>query len=391
MPKLNPNLLKLKKDYFFNEIEKKIILKQKYEKDVEILNLGIGDISLPLANSVIEAMKVAADEMKSEKTLKGYGPSDGYSFLKEKIRTNDYKNIDIDIDEIFISNGAKYTTSCFGDLFSEDNVIGICDPAYPVYVDSNIISGRMNKIVYLPLLEENNFEPQIPQIKLDIVYLCSPNNPIGNALSKENLKLWVNYAKKNNSLIIFDGAYEAFVTSKNTYNSIYEIEGAKDVAIEMRSFSKTAGFTSLRCGYIIVPKSIQFENNSINYLWSRYISTKLGGISYPIQRGAEAVYSNKGKEEVKKIIESYKSNTKLLLDGLKNLNFKTFGGIDSPYVWCKAINNLTSLEFFELLLTKNIATMPGNGFGKCGEGYVRFSGFADKKTIQKALTTLRDL
>lgn len=391
MPKLNPNLLKLKKDYFFNEIEKKIILKQKTEKDVEVLNLGIGDISIPLANSVIEAMKLAADEMKSEKTLKGYGPSDGYSFLKEKIRTNDYKNIDIDIDEIFISNGAKYTTSCFGDLFSEDNVIGICDPAYPVYVDSNIISGRMNKIVYLPLLEENNFEPQLPQIKLDIVYLCSPNNPIGNALSKENLKLWVDYAIKNGTLIIFDGAYEAFITSKNTYNSIYEIEGAKDVAIEMRSFSKTAGFTSLRCGYIIVPKSIQFESNSINYLWSRYISTKLGGISYPIQRGAEAVYSNKGKDEVKKIIETYKSNTKLLLEGLKKRNFKTFGGIDSPYVWCKAINNLSSLEFFDLLLTKNIATMPGNGFGKCGEGYVRFSGFAGMKTIQKALNTINDL
>lgn len=391
MPKVNSNLLKLKKDYFFNEIEKKIILKKQIDQNSEILNLGIGDISLPLANSIIEAMKFAVDELKSKTTLKGYGPSDGYTFLKEKILENDYKNIDIDIDEIFISNGAKYTTGCIGDLFSDDNVIGMCDPSYPVYVDSNIISGRINKIVYLPLLEENNFEPQTPNEKLDIIYLCSPNNPIGNALSKKNLQMWVDYAKKNKSLIIFDGAYEAFITSKDTYKSIYEIEGAKDVAIEIRSFSKTAGFTSLRCGYIIIPKLLEVDNNSINYLWNRYINTKIGGISYPVQKGAEAIYSKRGKEEVKNILNTYQSNTKLLLDGLKKLNFKAYGGIDSPYIWCKTTNNLKSLEFFELLLNNHVAAIPGIGFGKHGEGFVRFSGFADKKTIQKALNFLKNL
>lgn len=391
MPKVNPNILKLKKDYFFNEIEKKILLKQKSDKNIEILNLGIGDISIPIAKSIIEAIKSAADEIGRQDTLKGYGPSEGYSFLKEAILKNDYKNIDIDIDEIFISNGAKYTTGCIGDLFSKNNIIGICDPAYPVYVDSNIISGRKNNIVYLPLLEKFSFEPQIPEKKLDIIYICSPNNPIGNALSKRNLEQWIDYAKKNRSLIFFDGAYEAFITTKNTCSSIYEIPGAKDVAIEMRSFSKTAGFTSLRCGYIVIPKQIEIENISINYLWRRYINTKMGGISYPVQKGAEAVYSETGKEEIKQILQSYKSNTQLMLNGLNKLSYKTCGGIDSPYIWCKTPNDLTSLEFFDLLLQKNIVTIPGSGFGKFGEGFVRFSGFANRITIEKALTILKNL
>lgn len=391
MPKVNSNLLKLKKDYLFKDIEKKILLKQSKE-NTKILNLGIGDISLPLANSIIDAIKNAMDEMKSKKTLKGYGPSEGYLFLKQKIKTNTYKNIDIDIDEIFISNGIKYALSNIGDLFSKNNSIGICNPAYPVYVDSNIINGRKNAIFYLPLLEKNNFEPQIPKRALDIIYLCSPNNPTGVALSKQNLKLWVDYAKKNKSIIIFDGAYEAFITSKNTCRSIYEIEGAKDVVIEMKSFSKTAGFTSLRCGYIVIPKQIKtLENFSVNLLWKRYIDTKMGGISYPVQKGAEAIFSPKGKIEVRKIIDSYLENTKLLLDGLKKLGLKTFGGIDSPYIWCKSINNLTSLEFFEYLLQKNVVTIPGSGFGKYGQGFVRFSGFASKKTIIKALESLRTL
>jgi len=390
MPKVNPNLLKLKKDYIFNEIEKKILFKQTCE-NADILNLGIGDISLPLASCIVNAMKLAADEMSSKKTLKGYGPSEGYLFLKQKILLNDYENIDLDIDEIFVTNGTKYASSCIGDLFSKNNVIGICDPTYPVYTDSNIISGRMDNIVYLPLLEQNNFEPQIPKKKLDIIYLCSPNNPIGNSLSKQNLNLWVDYAKKNKSLIILDGAYNAFITSKNTYNSIYEIDGAKEVAIEMRSFSKTAGFTSLRCGYIIIPKKIKFQKNSINFLWKRYINTKIGGISYIVQKGAEAIFSKNGKNEINKIIKSYQNTTKLLLNGLKNLNFKTYGGIDSPYVWCKTINDLTSLQFFNLLLQKNIVSLPGNSFGKNGEGFVRFSGFVNKNTIQKALIFLKNL
>jgi LL-diaminopimelate aminotransferase len=244
----------------------------------------------------------------------------------------------------------------------------------------------------LPLLEKNNFEPQIPKKKLDIIYLCSPNNPIGNALSRQNIDLWVNYAKKHKSLIIFDGAYKAFITSKNSFNSIYEIKDAKNVAIEMRSFSKTAGFTSLRCAYIVIPKQLQTkENVFLHSLWKRYINTRIGGISYPIQKGAEAIFSPKGKEQVKKIIDSYMNNTKMLLMGLKKLGFDVFGGIDSPYIWCKTKNNLTSLEFFDLLLEKNIVTIPGIGFGKYGKRFVRFSGFANKQTIESALNNLKKL
>jgi LL-diaminopimelate aminotransferase len=391
MPKINQNLLKLKKDYFFNEIEKKVLLKQK-SSSCQILNLGIGDICIPLADSIIDAIKNAIEEMRFTKTLKGYGPSEGYFFLRKKIKDNDYKNIDIDIDEIFISNGTKYAISNIGDLFSEDNIIGICDPTYPVYVDSNIINGRNKNVIFLPLLEKNNFEPQIPKKKLDIIYLCSPNNPIGNALSRQNIDLWVNYAKKHKSLIIFDGAYKAFITSKNSFNSIYEIKDAKNVAIEMRSFSKTAGFTSLRCAYIVIPKQLQTkENVFLHSLWKRYINTRIGGISYPIQKGAEAIFSPKGKEQVKKIIDSYMNNTKMLLMGLKKLGFDVFGGIDSPYIWCKTKNNLTSLEFFDLLLEKNIVTIPGIGFGKYGKRFVRFSGFANKQTIESALNNLKKL
>ncbi|NGX34053.1 MAG: LL-diaminopimelate aminotransferase [Candidatus Anoxychlamydiales bacterium] len=387
MPKANSNLLKLKKDYFFNKIEKKVLLKKESNK--KILNLGIGDITQPLAPIVIEAIKFAADEMREEKTLKGYGPSTGYDFLKQKILDNDYKNFDIKIDEIFISSGMKYSLSNISDLFSEKSIVGILDPAYPLYTDANIINGRKQNIVYLPLLEENNFEPLLPKKKLDIIYLCSPNNPTGIAFSKKNLKNWVDYAKKNNSLIIFDGAYEAFITSKNTIKSIYEIENAKDVTIEMRSFSKKAGFTSLRCSYLVIPKNIKtLDNLSVNSLWNRYIDTKFGGISYPIQKAAEATYSLVGKTQIDEIILSYKKNTKYLLDGLKKLGYRAYGGIDSPYIWCKCPKNASSIDFFDRLLEKNIVTIPGIGFGSLGEGFVRFSGFANFETIKEALLNL---
>jgi len=391
MPKINSNLLKLKKNYFFNEIEKRVLQKENQKKS-EILNLGIGDITVPLADSIIDAMNLANEEMRSSKTLKGYGPSEGYSFLKQKIKENDYYNLNIDIDEIFIASGTKYTSANIGDLFSKENQIGICDPAYPVYVDANIINGRKSNITYLPLLEENNFEPQIPKKPLDIIYLCSPNNPIGVAQSKQNLKLWVDYAKKNQALIIFDAAYVAFITSDKSVHSIYEIEGADDVAIEMRSFSKTAGFTSLRCAYMVIPKKIKTSDNiSINSYWKRYINTRFGGISYPIQKGAEAIFSTKGKLEVRAIIDTYLKNTRYLLNGLKNLGFVVYGGIDSPYIWCKSPNNLSSWQFFDLLLNQNIVTIPGSGFGQSGKGFVRFSGFASKEVIEKALTNLKEL
>lgn len=390
MPNANSNLLKLKKDYFFNEIEKKIFLKK--QKKEPILNLGIGDITQPLAFSVIEAMKLAADEMKVKKTLKGYGPAEGYLFLKQKILDNDYKNLDIAVDEIFISNGMKYALANIADLFSQNSSVGILDPAYPVYTDANIINGREQNIIYLPLLEENNFEPRIPKQKLDIIYLCSPNNPTGISFSKKNIKLWVDLANEQNSLIIFDGAYEAFINSKESVKSIYEIKGAKNVAIEMRSFSKKAGFTSLRCSYLVIPKSLKtLDNQSIHSLWTRYINTKFGHVPYPIQKAAEAIYSKEGKGEISKIISSYMQNTKFLLEGLKKLGYTLYGGVDSPYIWCKCPKNLSSLEFFESLLDKNIVTIPGSGFGKSGEGFVRFSGFGDIETISQALKNLESL
>ncbi len=387
MPKVNSNLLKLKKEYFFNEIEKKVLLKK--QKTRNILNLGIGDITEPLAPIIIEKMKMAADEMKEKKTLKGYGPSSGYSFLKQKILDNDYKNLDIEIDEIFISSGMKYSLANICDLFSKKSKVGIMDPTYPLYADANIINGRKKNIFYLPLLEENNFEPLLFNKKLDLIYLCSPNNPTGISFSKQALKNWIDYAKKYRALIIFDGAYEAFITSKNTVKSIYEINGAKDVAIEMRSFSKKAGFTSLRCSYVIIPKNIKtLDNVSINKLWNRYIDTKFGGISYPIQKAAEAIYSDKGKSQINEIISTYMKNTKTLLLGLKNLGYTVYGGIDSPYVWCKCPKNLSSMEFFDQLLEKNIVAIPGIGFGKLGEGFIRFSGFANLETINQALANL---
>jgi len=345
-----------------------------------------------LAEEIIEAMKNAANELKEKKTLKGYGPSSGYNFLKQKILDNDYKNLDIKLDEIFISSGMKYSLANISDLFSDKSSVGILDPAYPLYKDANIINGKIQNIVCLPLLEKNNFEPVVPDKKLDIIYLCSPNNPTGLCFSKKNLKSWVNYAKKNRSLIIFDGAYEAFISSKENVRSIYEIEGAKDVSIEMRSFSKKAGFTSLRCSYLIIPKNIKTSDNiPINDIWNRYIDTKSGGISYPIQKAAEATYSKNGKAQINKILNTYKKNTKTLLLGLKRLGYTVYGGIDSPYIWCKCPKNLSSMEFFDYLLENNIVAIPGIGFGICGEGFVRFSGFASLKTINETLKKLSSL
>ncbi|NGX28262.1 MAG: LL-diaminopimelate aminotransferase [Candidatus Anoxychlamydiales bacterium] len=388
MPNVNPDLLKLKNNYFFNEIDKKVKLKNLKNP----LNLGIGDITQPLASSIIEALKKASLEMGSKKTLKGYGPSDGYLFLKEKIKENDYLNLDIDIDEIFISNGIKYSASNIGDLFSKKSLVGIANPSYPVYVDANVIGGRKQNILYLPLKEENNFEPICPQSALDIIYLCSPNNPTGIAQSRQSLEMWVDYAKKHQSVIIFDGAYGSFITSDNIPRSIYEIEGAKDVAIEMRSFSKQAGFTSLRCSYLVIPKKLKSKDNFlINSLWKKYIDVRLGGVSYPIQKAAEAIFSKTGKVEIQKTIDIYQQNTKILLNGLKKLDYKVYGGIDSPYVWCKNPNNLTSWQFFDKLLDKSIISIPGSGFGTLGEGYIRFSGFAKKEIILEALNNLKAL
>src|SRR3990167_11419967 len=385
MAKLNHSLFDLKSNYLFSEIENLI----KASGHKEIFNLGIGDITIPLSPYVIDAIKNASEEMKYENTLQGYGSSSGYDFLKEAIVKNDFENLNLTKEEVFITCGSKYSIANIIDLFSKDNLIGICDPTYPVYFDSNIIGGRKENIVLLPLLEENNFEP-IPNQKLDIVFLCSPNNPIGTAISKKTLKKWVDFALENNSIIIFDAAYVAYIQSEDAIKSIYEIKNAKKVAIEMRSFSKTAGFTSLRCAYLVIPNrlTVKYENDNyqLNKLWNRFVSTKHGGVSYPIQKGALATFDPQGKKEVLEIINQYKENTNLLKNGLKSLNFEIFGGGDAPYIWCKTKNSLSSKAFFNLLLEHKVVCIPGSGFGSCGEGYVRFSGFTKKETINKALS-----
>ena len=391
MAKFNSNISDLNKSYFFNEIEKKI---SKYNKD-DLLNLGIGDITIPLPKIVIDSLKKAADDLLDENSLKGYGPNNGYDFLKKEIIDNDFNGFNFTLDEIFISPGAKYTLANISNLFSQDNIVGICDPTYPVYLDANIIDGRKNNIRFIPLLEENDFQPLPPKELLDIIYLCSPNNPIGNVIKKDVLKSWIDFAKKNSSIIIYDAAYQAFITSDLGYKSIYEIDGAKDVAIEIRSFSKTAGFTSLRCSYIAIPKELKIKDKEgfikLNEKWERYISAKIGGVSYPIQKAAAATYSVEGKNRIMTIIKTYKENSLILRNGLEKLNFKVFGGIDAPFVFCKTKNNLSSWELFDVLLEKKIVTIPASGFGKCGEGFLRLSGFAKKDVIIKALKIMENV
>ena len=389
MPTLNDNLLKLENNYFFYQIEQTLKDFKIKNPNVEILNLGIGDTTLPIAKSIYLAIKEAAFELSDPNSIRGYGPSTSYDFLKEKIIDNDYKNLDIKKDEVFISHGIKYSISNIIDLFSSNNTVAICDPSYPVYVDSNKMAKR--KIIYMPVLEKNNFQPQIPTEKSDIIYLCSPNNPTGVALNYETLKSFIDYAKKNKSLILFDGAYFSFIKDKNIPKSIYEIPNAKDVAVEMRSFSKNAGFTSLRLSYMVIPNNIKIEDTCLNDLWLKYINVKFGNLSYIIQKGAEAIYQDSGKKEIKETIDTYMANTHLIKKGLENLGYKVFGGINSPYVWVKT-KGLSSFDTFTFLLNKaHIATLPGSGFGSVGEGFIRFSGFAKKDTILKALNNLKKL
>ena len=401
MVKINPDFLNLKDGYLFPEIEKRAQLLKQKDPSLSFINLGIGDITLPLPKASLKAICNAANELKVEKTLKGYGPSQGELSIRCAIKENEYKNIDISTDEIFISNGTKNDISAIQELFSLSSKIALCDPTYPVYVDSNVLSGRAKQIasdgtyqglIYLPCLEENNFIPSIPSISADLIYLCSPNNPTGTALSYSQLKSWVEYAKKNNAVILFDGAYEVFISSKDIPHSIYEIAGADEVAIEFRSFSKTAGFTGLRLSYYIIPKKLKSADGEIfHQFWKRRVDTKYGGTSYPIQMGALALYSERGKKEKDKIISAYMKNTKTLKKGLQKLGYTTYGGIDCPYIWCKTKDNIPSWDFFNILLSKGIITVPGRGFGPSGEGFIRFSGFAKEESIKKALTLLQTI
>lgn len=382
--KANENFLKLESSYLFSTVAKKQKEYQQAHPDKEVIRLSIGDVTKPLAPAVIEAMHKAVDEMANEATFRGYPPEHGYDFLVEAIHKHDYadRGLDIDKDEIFVSDGAKSDCGNIGDIFGDGNKIAICDPVYPVYYDSNVMSGRTD-IIYMPCTAENGFMPQLPEEVPDIIYLCFPNNPIGVAASNEQLKVWVDYANEHGSLILYDSAYEAFVTD-GSVRSIYEVEGAKTCAIEFCSFSKTAGFTGVRCGYTVVPKDLVYDGISLNSLWGRRQATKFNGVSYITQRAAEAVYSEEGQKQTKETLAYYQRNAKTIFEGLTEAGFTCYGAVNSPYVWLRVPEGMTSWEFFDDLLDKcQVVGTPGSGFGKCGEGYLRLTGFGNyEKTVE---------
>ncbi len=397
MVKVNENFVKLPASYLFVDIAAKVNKFSKQNPEVEIIRLGIGDVTRPLPKAVIQAMKAAADEMGNAKTFRGYGPEAGYEFLRQAISEHDFvkRGVQIGPDEIFVSDGAKSDTGSIGDIFGIDNVVAVCDPVYPVYVDTNVMAGRAgeyeegkgwNKIVYMPCLKENNFLPELPKEPVDLIYLCFPNNPSGVGISRSELKKWVDFALANHSILLYDAAYEAFITEEDMPHSIYEIDGAKKCAIEFRSFSKTAGFTGTRCAFTVIPKELVIDGVSLNKLWDRRQSTKMNGVSYVIQRGAEAVYSEEGNREVRENIAYYLNNAKIISEGLKQAGFEVYGGVNSPYIWMKTPNGLTSWEFFDLLLEKTgVVGTPGSGFGIGGEGYFRLTSFNTKENTEKAV------
>lgn len=393
--KINENFLKIQSSYLFSTIAKKVSEYSANHPDAQIIKLGIGDVTRPLPQAAIEAMHKAVDDMADEKTFRGYPPEHGMDFLLEKIRKYDFldRGIDIDYDEIFVSDGAKSDTGNIGDIFSVDNVVAVCDPIYPVYVDTNIMGGRSgdldkdtnrwSKFVYLKCSEENDFLPELPTEHADLIYLCFPNNPTGQSITKEELKKWVDYANKEGSVILYDAAYEAFIAD-DCPHSIFEIEGAKTCAIEFKSFSKTAGFTGVRCAYTIIPKELEFNGVKLNNLWARRQATKFNGVSYITQRAAEAVYSEQGRKQVQETLAYYKNNAQIIAKGLKESGFKVWGAVSSPYVWLKVPEGYTSWEFFDKLLEDvQIVGTPGSGFGPAGEGYFRLTGFGSaEKTIE---------
>lgn len=399
--KANSNFELLSESYLFSEVARRVSDYKSKNPGKEIIRMDIGDVTLPIIRPVAEAMKRAVEDMEAAESFHGYGPEQGYSFLREAIAENDYasRGVNISADDIFISDGAKCDIGNLTDIFSEDSVVGIPNPVYPVYVDSNIMAGRTTengKIVFIDRDSDNNFKPHIPDRTVDVVYLCSPNNPTGGVLDKKDLTGWVEYARKNKSIIIFDSAYEAFIRDTDLPRSIYEIEGAQEVAIEVRSFSKTAGFTGLRCGYTVVPSTLmaRFADGSevnMRKLWLRRQTTKFNGASYVIQRGAGAIYTPEGQALVRKNIDYYLRNAALLSDAFRNMGYKTTGGSNSPYVWIKDKEGKDSWQLFDLLLSRcNISTTPGVGFGKAGEGCIRLTGFNSYENTLKAIERLKD-
>ncbi|MFA5239689.1 MAG: LL-diaminopimelate aminotransferase [Phycisphaerae bacterium] len=402
MATINENFLKLKAGYLFPEISRRIRAFGAENPDAKIISLGIGDATQPLAPAIVEAMKKAVTDMADKATFRGYGPEQGYDFLIDAIIKNDFnsRGIDLNRSEVFVSDGAKCDTGNIQEIFGLNNVIAVTDPVYPVYVDTNVMAGRTGqadenghygKIVYMPCTAENNFTPDIPWQKVDIIYLCFPNNPTGAVTTKETLKKWVDFARGSKAVILFDAAYEAFITDPAIPHSIYEIDGAKEVAIEFRSFSKTAGFTGVRCAFAVVPEQLQAWTQDggmvkVNSLWNRRQCTKFNGPSYISQAGAAAVYTPEGKKQCREIIDIYMANAAVIRESLTKLGYDVYGGVNAPYVWMKTPVGVSSWDFFDRLLKKaNVVGTPGSGFGPAGEGYFRLTAFAKPDNVKEAM------
>ena len=405
MALINEHFLKLHNNYLFSDIAKKVNSFKVTHPKKRIIRMGIGDVTQPLAPAVIEAMHKAVDEMANKDTFHGYGPEQGYPFLIDAIIKNDYasRGIFIEPSEVFVSDGAKSDCGNIGDMLRHDNSIGVTDPVYPVYIDSNVMSGRTgtlengkwSDVVYIPCTEANNFVPDLPDRRVDIIYLCYPNNPTGTTLTKEELKKWVNYALDNDCLIMYDSAYEAYIQDPNIPHSIYEIKGAKKVAIEFRSFSKTAGFTGVRCGYTVVPKeltaaTLEGERIPLNKLWNRRQCTKFNGTSYITQRAAEAIYTPEGQRQIKETTDYYMNNARTMKQGLEAAGLKVYGGVNAPYIWLKTPDGTGSWRFFEQMLYEaNVVGTPGVGFGPSGEGYIRLTAFGKHEDCVEAMKRIR--
>lgn len=404
MARANENFLKLPGSYLFSTIGKKVNAYQAAHPDQKIIRLGIGDVTLPLPPAVIQALHSATDEMSVQGTFKGYAPDLGYEFLRSAIAKNDFRDNGVDIadDEIFVSDGAKSDSAAIQEIFALDSKIAVCDPVYPVYVDSNVMAGRagdynaetgrFSNVIYMPCTSENGFMPSFPTETPDIIYLCFPNNPTGAVLPKGELQKWIDYANEKKAVIIFDAAYEAYIAEENIPHSIYECDGAKTCAIELRSFSKNAGFTGTRLAYTVVPKELELEGVKLHSLWARRHGTKFNGAPYIIQKAGEAVYSEEGKKQVREMIAYYMNNAKVIYDGLASAGYTVSGGVNSPYIWLKTPKNMTSWEFFDHLLENaNVVGTPGSGFGPSGEGYFRLTAFGSYENTVEALERIKKM
>ncbi len=402
MFKINDNYLKLPGSYLFSTIAKKVAAYSEANPSKDIIRLGIGDVTLPLAPAVIDRLHSAVDEMSKKETFKGYAPDLGYAFLRDVIAKKDYQDrgCDIKADEIFVSDGAKSDSGNIGDIFSQDNKIAVCDPVYPVYVDTNAMAGRTGEydpatekwsdVIYMPCTKENNFVPELPKETPDIIYLCFPNNPTGTTITKDQLQVWVDYALKVGAVIIYDAAYEAYISSENVPHSIYECKGAQACAIELRSFSKNAGFTGTRLGFTVVPKELKSGDVTLHSLWARRHGTKFNGAPYIIQAAGAAVYTDEGRKQTNEQIAYYMNNAKLIREGLTVAGYEVYGGTDAPYIWLKTPDKMTSWEFFDYLLENlNIVGTPGSGFGPSGEGYFRLTAFGSLENTKRAMERIQ--